>query len=73
MIWNVSIANGVQCRNGIATSITGTCHHLIGENNSLDALFAALPLHNVMCSFFDGPYILNSFGGFLNRPIEADG
>jgi len=63
----------VQRRNGIANGMTGTCHHLLGEKNSLDALFAALPLHEIICEFFDGPYILNSFGGFLNRPVEADG
>lgn len=57
----------VQKRNGLAAPIGGACHHLLGENNQLDAFVAALPLHDVIRRYFEGPYILNSFGGFSNE------
>lgn len=58
----------VQERNGIAAGMSGTCHHLLGEASAMGALIATLPLDAVLRRYFDGPYILNSFGGFLNGP-----
>lgn len=63
----------VQKRNGIAQGMSGTCHHLLGENSAMDRLMATLPLHDIIRWFFDGPYILNSFGGFLNDPAREEG
>lgn len=63
----------VQKRNGIAQGMSGTCHHLLGENSAMDRLMASLPLHDVIRWFFAGPYILNSFGGVLNDPAREDG
>jgi hypothetical protein len=56
-----------QQRNGVAADMPGACHHLLGRGDSMDALVAHQPLDGVLTAYFDGPYILNSFGGYLNR------
>lgn len=56
-----------QRRNGVADDMPGACHHLLGGGDSMDALMAQNPLHEVLQDFFEGTYILNSFGGYLNR------
>jgi len=56
-----------QQRNGVAADMPGACHHLLGRGDSMDALVAHRPLDRVLTAYFDGPYILNSFGGYLNR------
>lgn len=63
----------VQERNGIAAGMEGTCHHLLGEATAMDRFVAGLPLHETIRGFFDGPYILNSFGGFINEAALPDG
>jgi ectoine hydroxylase-related dioxygenase (phytanoyl-CoA dioxygenase family) len=56
-----------QQRNGVAADMPGACHHLLGRGDSMDALVAHRPLDAVLTAYFGGPYILNSFGGYLNR------
>jgi hypothetical protein len=63
----------VQVRNGIGEGMAGTCHHLLGEQSAMDDFIATLPLHDFVRQFFDGPYILNSFGGFINEVDGSDG
>lgn len=63
----------VQVRNGIGDGMAGTCHHLLGEQSSMDDFIATLPLHDFIRQFFSGPYILNSFGGFINELDGSDG
>ena len=63
----------VQRRNGIADGMAGTCHHLLGDGNALDEFVARLPLDGLLRWFFDGSYILNSFGGFTNVAENAGG
>ena len=63
----------VQRRNGIADGMAGTCHHLLGDRTALDELLERLPLDPVVRWFFNGPYILNSFGGFTNIAENAGG
>lgn len=60
----------IQISNGIGDGMAGTCHHILGEQSAMDDFIAELPLHDFIRQFFGGPYILNSFGGFIN---EADG
>lgn len=60
----------IQVANGIGDTMSGTCHHLLGDNNSLDMFMAGLPLHDDIRRFFGGAYILNSFGAVLNTPNE---
>ena len=59
-----------QRRNGVADDTSGACHHALGDGNSMDELIAQCPLHDAIHAYFDGPYILNSFGGFLNFPSQ---
>lgn len=63
----------VQKRNGIAAGMEGTCHHLLGEASAMDRFVAGLPLHETIQGFFEGSYILNSFGGFINEAALPDG
>ncbi len=63
----------IQIRNGIGEGMVGTCHHLLGENSAMDDLIKLLPLHDEVRSFFGSPYILNSFGGFINKKENAEG
>lgn len=63
----------VQIHNGIGDGMAGTCHHLLGEQSAMDDFIATLPLHNFTRQFFSGPYILNSFGGFINEVDGSDG
>lgn len=63
----------VQERNGIGDGMAGTCHHLLGSDSAMDDFVASLPLHTFIRGFFDGPYILNSFGGFINEATASDG
>lgn len=57
----------IQVKNGIGEQMSGTCHHLLGEQSSLDELVQSLILHSSIQDFFDGPYILNSIGAFMNN------
>lgn len=63
----------VQVSNGIGDGMAGTCHHLLGEQSAMDDFIATLPLHDFIRQFFSGPYILNSFGGFINEADSSDG
>ena len=56
-----------QVRNGIAEDTSGSAHHVLGDENSLDEFIAALYLDEFIERWFEGPYILNSFGASLNR------
>jgi hypothetical protein len=61
----------VQIKNGIGDVMSGTCHHLLGENSSMDEFLALLPLDDFIKEFFAGNYILNSFGAFINQPHDT--
>ncbi len=60
----------IQIKNGIGDAMSGTCHFLIGDNNSMDELVAMLLLNDLMKWYFNGNYILNSFGAFINQPQD---
>ncbi len=61
----------IQIKNGIGNEMSGTCHHLLGENNSMDELITSLLLDDFIKNFFGGPYVLNSFGAFINQPNDT--
>jgi hypothetical protein len=57
----------VQARNGIDADANLTAHHVLGQGDSfLDYLEASAPLDPFFESYFQGRYILNSFGGSIN-------
>lgn len=60
----------VQCKNGISEIMSGTCHHLLGEYTSMEQLLESLPFDEILTDYFSGPFILNSFGAFLNQPHD---
>lgn len=60
-----------QISKGMDAGTYGTAHHLLGRGNSLDALLRQRTLHQYLSSFFEGPYILNSYGGVLNHPGQS--
>jgi ectoine hydroxylase-related dioxygenase (phytanoyl-CoA dioxygenase family) len=53
----------IQIENGVENS-EGTCHHLIGQGDSfLKCLSAYESINSELEKYFQGKYILNSFGG----------
>ena len=62
---------GYQVKNGIAANMEGTAHHVIGSGNSLDEFLTRLYLDACIRQYFDGSYILNSFGAAINQPAGA--
>ena len=53
----------VREQNGLGGHMRGTAHHILGREDSMAAFIKRLPLHDVLKGFFNGAYILNSFGG----------
>ncbi len=61
----------MQVAKGLDTGTYGTAHHILGNGNSLDELLRRRTMHTEVAAFLGGPYILNSYGGVLNRPGHA--
>ncbi|MET0385504.1 MAG: phytanoyl-CoA dioxygenase family protein [Polyangiales bacterium] len=61
------VCREVQVRNGIAEGTDGTVHHLPAIHDAFLSLLDPLPERALLQAFFGGPFILNSFGGVLNR------
>ena len=58
----------LQVANGIALDTEGTLHHLVGQGDSfLEFIDRLAPLVPHFEAHFDGPFILNSFGGNILR------
>ncbi|HEX8569285.1 MAG TPA: phytanoyl-CoA dioxygenase family protein [Caulobacteraceae bacterium] len=58
----------VQLRNGVAEGMDGAAHHVLGEDSSLDAFIADLPLYGQIERHFGGRVILLNFGAALHPP-----
>ena len=56
----------IQITNGIAQNNSHTLHHLIGQSNIWIEYLQSNPIHTLIKRYFDGNYILNSFGGAIN-------
>jgi hypothetical protein len=61
----------LQLRNGIGEGTDGTLHHLPCAGDVFLELLEADHGQVIVQSFFDGPYILNTYGGVLNLPNDA--
>jgi hypothetical protein len=61
----------LQLRNGMGEGTDGTLHHLPCAGGVFLELLEADHGQAVLQSFFDGPYILNTYGGVLNLPNDA--
>lgn len=61
----------IQIKNGLAANTDGTAHHLPAVRNSIfiELLdnFTTHEIENLLSSYFQGKYILNSYGGILNK------
>jgi ectoine hydroxylase-related dioxygenase (phytanoyl-CoA dioxygenase family) len=56
----------LQVSTGIGGVTEGTAHHLLADGKSFHSLLERGYLDDYLKVFFDGPYILNTFGGNLN-------
>lgn len=59
--------DAIRIRNDVAENSAGTTHHLLMDDPCfIEMLLAFKPLDPLIKQFFDGNYILNSYGGGLN-------
>ncbi|MES2559946.1 MAG: phytanoyl-CoA dioxygenase family protein [Bacteroidota bacterium] len=67
-------ARSIQKANGIEAVTDGTIHHLLAYEDQiyLDLLMAIVesPLYDYVRKFFNGNFILNSYGGLKNLPSK---
>jgi len=64
-----SLCRNIQIRNGVAERTEYTVHHVLGPGfgDSFLEFLRVLPIRAETESYFNGPFILNSFGGALNQ------
>jgi ectoine hydroxylase-related dioxygenase (phytanoyl-CoA dioxygenase family) len=60
------IRRPIQIKNGVDANTEGTAHHLLADGKSFIELLKRAHLDEYLKSFFEGNYILNTFGGNLN-------
>ncbi len=60
------IRRPIQIKNGVDANTEGTAHHLLADGGSFIELIRRAYLDEYLKSFFEGNYILNTFGGNLN-------
>lgn len=62
----------VQIENGIGDNNEATVHHLIGQRDSYFRYLEARFVDTYLEQHFEGPFILNSFGGAINKPAARN-
>jgi hypothetical protein len=62
----IEFAAAVRVKTGQGNTMAGVAHHILGKNDSMGDLIKRLPFDDVLREYFEGPYILNSFGGLKN-------
>jgi hypothetical protein len=60
----------LQVRNGVGDGADGTVHHLPCAGGAFLELLVEAPGRPLLERYFDGPYILNTYGGVLNLPND---
>ena len=60
------IRRPIQEKNGVDTNTAGTAHHLLADGKSFFEFLSDLYLDEEIKNYFDGNYILNTYGGNLN-------
>jgi hypothetical protein len=60
----------LQLRNGVGNGTNGTVHHLPCAGGSFLELLDRDHGQHLLDSYFQGPYILNTYGGLLNLPDD---
>lgn len=61
-----------QRKNGLGAGMDGAAHHIVGAADSLDDFLAAFYLDDYVRTYFDGEYILNSYGALNNLPYSEN-
>jgi hypothetical protein len=61
----------LQLRNGVGEGADGTVHHLPCAGGAFLELLEHNCGHAALQQFFQGPYILNTYGGVLNLPNDV--
>ncbi len=61
-----------QMKNGLGSGMEGAAHHIVGGGDSLDEFLYEFYLDEYIQAYFEGNYILNSFGALNNLPHTAD-
>lgn len=69
---HVAACREQQLKNGLGEGMEGAAHHVVGCGDSLDEFLDATDLDDYIHDYFDGEYILNSYGALNNLPISAD-
>lgn len=64
------IRRPIQIKNGVDVNTEGTAHHLLADGKSFLEFLNRAYLDEYLKTFFGGNYILNAFGGNLNRPSQ---
>jgi hypothetical protein len=60
------IRRTIQIKNGVDSNTEGTAHHLLADGGSFVELLDRAYLDDYIRHFFEGNYILNTYGGNLN-------
>ncbi len=64
---SLALRDNIRRRNGVQDNADGTLHHLLADSPSYVELLAAFaPLDAEFRRYFDGNFILNSYGGVIN-------
>lgn len=64
----LALRDRIRAANGVAGNNDGTLHHLLGDHPVfVQALDAIEPFSDRLAEFFSGKFILNSYGGVINR------
>lgn len=56
---------------GMPVLEAGIAHHVLASHGSFPALIEDLPTADILTTFLGGSFIVNSFGGLMNRPASA--
>jgi len=67
----VAASAEVMRAKGMATSESGIAHHVLPAHPSFAAFIEDLPGAETIAEFLGGSFILNSFGGLMNRPAAG--
>ena len=56
----------IRVNTGLGKVMAGVAHHVLGKEDSMADLIKMMPFDEVLREYFQGPYVLNSFGGLKN-------
>lgn len=69
----VELSAATMRAKGMAASGSGIAHHVLAADARFSDFLEQLPAAGLIETFLGGSFILNSFGGLMNRPACGDG